>query len=346
MTSPVRLTSLHVKNFKCLRDVEIKDIPPFAVFVGPNGAGKSTLFEVFGFLRDYFFYGEQRTLNSGGGFERFRSYEIESDEIIIDSLLKANEENHPTSCRLHSSRYPKKNLEHGLEITAGGKSKAFKDKESLILSEDFFKEAIIYDITCLPPRSKANQNDLTLKPDGSNAHNVALHLYKEHPDRFAHILNAVKCHVPGVTDIEVGVTELNDIFLKFKDGAFEKPFLSEDISDGTADLFTYLVMLNQPKPPSLMCVEEPERHLYPGYLAELAEEFRARAIEQGNQIFVSTHSPEFLNGVRLEELYLFDKIDGYTRVRAAKDIPQIAAYAEEGDKLGYLWNQGLFDGDV
>jgi predicted ATPase len=48
----MRIESVIVKNFKALRNVIIKDIPPMSVFVGANGSGKTTLFDVFGFLRD------------------------------------------------------------------------------------------------------------------------------------------------------------------------------------------------------------------------------------------------------------------------------------------------------
>jgi recombinational DNA repair ATPase RecF len=43
---------LRLKNFRAFKDVELRDVPRFAVLVGANGTGKSTLFSVFGFLRD------------------------------------------------------------------------------------------------------------------------------------------------------------------------------------------------------------------------------------------------------------------------------------------------------
>ena len=55
-----------------------------------------------------------------------------------------------------------------------------------------------------------------------------------------------------------------------------------------------------------MCVEEPENQLYPKLLYELAEEFRAYA-DRGGQIFVSTHSPDFLNAVELDEVFCLVK---------------------------------------
>ena len=39
---PARITSLHVQNYRALRDVSIKNITPLTVLLGPNGSGKTT----------------------------------------------------------------------------------------------------------------------------------------------------------------------------------------------------------------------------------------------------------------------------------------------------------------
>lgn len=52
--SPPRIEYLRVKNFRALRDIELKNITPMTVLLGPNGSGKSTLFDVFNFLSECF----------------------------------------------------------------------------------------------------------------------------------------------------------------------------------------------------------------------------------------------------------------------------------------------------
>jgi predicted ATPase len=91
----------------------------------------------------------------------------------------------------------------------------------------------------------------------------------------------------------------------------------------------------------LLCVEEPENQLYPHLLAELAEEFRAYA-NRGEQVFVSTHSPDFLNAINVEEVFLLVKEKGYTTINRASEDKQIVAYMNDGDQMGYLWKQGFF----
>lgn len=182
-----------------------------------------------------------------------------------------------------------------------------------------------------------------LSREGENLSLVIEFLHKQHPKVFHEILKKLASRVPGITNVEPKVTEEGRILLKFQDGSFEDPFLARYVSDGTIKMLAYLVLLHDPKPHPLLCVEEPENQLYPALLSELAEEFRAYA-SKGGQVFVSTHSPDFLNAVETEEAFWLVKKDGYTEVRRAKDDAQIAAYMADGDKLGYLWKQGLFEG--
>lgn len=68
-----RLESLSVKNYRALRDVELKKITPLTVFLGPNGSGKSTLFDVFAFLSDCFTVGLRHAWAKRGRFKELRT---------------------------------------------------------------------------------------------------------------------------------------------------------------------------------------------------------------------------------------------------------------------------------
>lgn len=182
-----------------------------------------------------------------------------------------------------------------------------------------------------------------LSREGENLSLVVEYLHRQHPQTFQNILSRLQKRVPGVTKVESKTTEEGRVLLKFQDGAFEDPFLARYVSDGTIKMLAYLVLLYDPTPHPLLCVEEPENQLYPSLLWDLAEEFRAYA-ERGGQVFVTTHSPDFLNAVRLDEVFWLVKKDGYTRVHRARDDAQLKAYMSEGDQMGYLWKQGLFEG--
>ena len=108
-------------------------------------------------------------------------------------------------------------------------------------------------------------------------------------------------------------------------------------------MFAYLVVLHVPKPHPLVCIEERENFLHPELLTELAEEFREYA-NNGGQVFISSHSPDFVNALELEELFWLTKQNGYTAITRASDDEVIKRLFQEGDKLGYLWKQGYFTG--
>ena len=182
-----------------------------------------------------------------------------------------------------------------------------------------------------------------LSKEGENLSLVTEFLYKRHRNIFESIIKKLKKRVPGIAKVEARTTDEGRVLLWFQDGAFEDPFLARHVSDGTIKMFAYLVLLHDPKPHPLLCVEEPENQLYPKLLWELAEEFREYAI-RGGQVFVSTHSPDFLNALQIDEVFWFVKEGGYTTVRRASDDKQIKAYMDDGDQMGNLWKQGFFEG--
>jgi len=182
-----------------------------------------------------------------------------------------------------------------------------------------------------------------LSREGENLALVTQFLYQNHKSVFDLILKSLTKRIPGITKVDAKTTEEGRVLLKFKDGTFKDPFLARYVSDGTIKMFAYLILLHDPNPHPLLCIEEPENQLYPKLLAELAEEFRAYS-NKGGQVFVSTHSPDFLNATKLEEVFMLVKKDGYTSITRASENEQIAAYMSDGDKMGYLWKEGFFEG--
>ena len=192
-------------------------------------------------------------------------------------------------------------------------------------------------------RKEATGESEHLSETGENLPRVALYLYEQHRSLFDQILQTMARRVPGIQQIEPKLMEDGFLTLRFKDGSFQTPFLDRYVSDGTIKMFAYLILLYDPSPHPLLCVEEPENQLYPLLMAELAEEFRLYA-QRGGQVFVSTHSPDFLNACELDEVFWLVKHKGCSEFRRASEDPQISAYMKDGDMMGYLWKQGFFTG--
>ncbi|CCI08196.1 AAA family ATPase [Microcystis aeruginosa] len=182
-----------------------------------------------------------------------------------------------------------------------------------------------------------------LSPTGDNIATVAQYIYQQYPTIFQQILEKMKQRVPGISSVEAKETEDGRLILRFQDQAFKDPFIDRYVSDGTMKMFAYLILLFDPNPHPLLCVEEPENQLYPTLLKELAEEF-AHYSDQGGQVFVSSHSPDFLNAVPLASIFWLIKSQGITQIHRAADSEILKNLVAEGDLPGYLWNQGWFEG--
>lgn len=182
-----------------------------------------------------------------------------------------------------------------------------------------------------------------LSATGHNLALVAQYMFENHRDIFEQVLQKMKGRVPGVTDVKAAETEDGRIILKFQDGTFKDPFIARYVSDGTIKMFAYLLLLFDPRPHPLLCVEEPENQLYPTLLPELLEEFRMYA-ERGGQVFISTHSPDLLNAAHLDEVFWIIKEHGFSKVKRASEDALVASLFREGNALGYLWKQDYFQG--
>ena len=177
---------------------------------------------------------------------------------------------------------------------------------------------------------------------GENVAQVAQYLFDNHRGNFQRVLDAMRQRVPGVETVDARPTEDGRLVLRFRDGTFKDPFVARYVSDGTIKMFAYLLLLHDPQPHPLIAVEEPENQLYHDFLSLLIEEFRDYA-RRGGQAFVSTHSPDFLNGAQLNEVFWLRKVDGFSRVQRASDSELLRDLFDGGDPPGALWRQRLFE---
>ncbi len=392
----MKIESLRLKNFRAFRDVEMRDIPNFAVIVGANGTGKSTLFNVFGFLRDAMTGNVNSALQKLGGSRGFDEVKSRGAEGNIEIEIKFRENASSPLATYFLSLDGKNGIAkverevlkyrrgskgqpwHFLDFSNGDGTAVINEVETDIKQESLLKrerqQLKSPDILAIKglaqfekfPAVKALGNLIEnwhvsdfhinrarseqesgyaehLSSEGENLALVTQYLYNNHRVVFDTLLKKLAERVPGITKVEAKPTEEGKILLKFQDQEFTDPFLARFVSDGTIKMFAYLVLLYDPKPHPLLCVEEPENQLYPALLTELAEEFRSYS-RRGGQVLVSTHSPDFLNAAALDEVFWLVKEKGYTSIKRASEDEQIRAYMQDGDKMGYLWKQGFFEG--
>ena len=391
----MRIETLHVKNYKALKDIHLRNIPNFAVFVGANGSGKSTFFDVFGFMKDCLTGNVRTALQKRGGFQEVVTRECNEETILIEiqfRMLIANVERLVTYrleieaegkrpvvkheiLRYKRGRYG--SPYHFLEFKYG-KGYAITNEEDFDKTEEALtreeQELESPDILAIKGLGQFNRFKAAsafrqllenwhvsdfhisaargekdpgyaehLSVSGDNLANVAQFIYEEHREVFNRVLELMKNRVPGIETIKAEQMINNRIVLRFQDGSFEDPFIDRYVSDGTIKMFAYLLLLNDPSPHPLLCIEEPENQLYPTLMGELAEEFLEYSAK-GGQVYVSTHSPDFLNEIPIESIFWLEKKEGGTRIYRAAAQELLINLIKEGDKPGYLWKQRMFTG--
>ena len=179
---------------------------------------------------------------------------------------------------------------------------------------------------------------------GSNINNVAQYMYRENSKDFEKVLRDIQTKIPGIEKIEPVKLENGQMILRFWEQGFEKPFYSPRMSDGTLKLFAYYLLLHEKNPRQLIFIEEPENGLYHYYLASLAEEMKRNVgTGYGKQLFVTTHSPFFVNALSPEDVWVLTKgSDGCSTAKKASEYEFVQALSEEGVALGDMWYSKYF----
>ena len=180
-----------------------------------------------------------------------------------------------------------------------------------------------------------------LSETGNNLANVIQYLKEGHSEILDKILKTLSRRIPHLEKVEAEMMPDGRLLLKIKDAPFEQPIQAKYASDGTLKMLAYLTVLYDPNPPQLVGIEEPENHLYPQLLPELAEE--CRVASKNTQLMVSTHSPFFVNELHSDEVFvLYRDIKGFTRAKKTSEIQNVKEMIEAGAKLGDLWIENYF----
>lgn len=183
-----------------------------------------------------------------------------------------------------------------------------------------------------------------LNKTGSNLNNVAQYMYRENPTEFKKTLASIQSKIPNIQKISPVKMKNGQMVLEFWQNGFEEPFFSSRMSDGTLKLFAYYMLLHEKNPRQLVFIEEPENGLYHQYMEDLALEM-AKSVGTGysKQLFVTTHSPFFVNALPPEQVWVLDKgEDGFSTARSAAEYQFVSDLIKEGANVGDLWNSKFF----
>lgn len=172
-----------------------------------------------------------------------------------------------------------------------------------------------------------------LAPDGRNVENVLRHLQRESPETWEKSLARIRGKMPGSRRIDDAV-------------------LDERVSMSSRRLFTYLLLLADPDPRPLICLEHPDDGLHHEMVETLAGELREFSMRHPDcQILLTTHNPNILECLMPDEVWIFERkpagppdnaVDAAV-VRCAGADPVVRSMYGEGIGMGSMWYSGHFD---
>lgn len=192
-----------------------------------------------------------------------------------------------------------------------------------------------------PPRNpqRTDERNDQLLPDSRNLALMVNKLRRNAPikKRFVELLGTF---MDGVTDVDVQI-EGGTAQLFLEEGPFSVP--ATRLSDGTLRFLSLLVILLNPDPPPLVCIEEPELGLHPDAITvvgELLVEAAART-----QLIVTTHSDVLLDAMseQPESVVVCERSEGETRMHRLD--PEKLQPHLQNHSLSQLWHSGEIGGN-
>jgi predicted ATPase len=147
---------------------------------------------------------------------------------------------------------------------------------------------------------------------------------------------------PPVKDIDVELVGTH-LRIMIKEDGLDSRTPAERLSDGTLRWLMLLIVLLDPSPPPLICIDEPELGLHPDMISKLADLLREASTR--TQLVITTHSTALVDAFSddPEAICVCEKIDGATRVRRLT-AEKLAVWREDYS-LGSLWASGEIGGN-
>jgi predicted ATPase len=348
-----RVCKVGATNFPAFRKVELQPSPLTAI-VGPNASGKTTVLDIFRFMSDSLRFGLHTALERRGGIQAVRhisptrprncsvwieleydgeyraSYRFQLSAEAGGSYRVATE-----SCHLYHCQTPLATL-----VLKDGK---ITDQKSSLFGPNFIPQnasigieptALALPVLGLIPELSPVINTIRdlrtysivpdklrdlqepdegseLAPDGSNAASVLRHLDVTARQELMEMLAFVVPGILGVADVSHG-NKLTLTFTQRAANGKKNTFEALQMSDGTLRLLGILLAVYQADRPGFIAIEEPEATIHVAALDALIQVLKARADKI--QILLTTHSPEVLDAIDVDSIYLVESKPGYAEL--------------------------------
>lgn len=356
--------SLKVYNYKNFKELDLS-FNSLNMIVGANASGKSNFIQLLKFIKDLSQFGFDNAISLQGDKDFFRNLSNGNNNTSIEINFVDNKSKSIFSSLIYkisltyenkivlSEEYAKLvksdntiefiNDKNGFEIKS---KKAISD---MFLPEDFIRRKVksgyclpqllddildieifkikIFDFDIKKAKLPSTINDfIELKENGENLSVVLRNIFRNEEDKLAFI-NLVHQALPFVKDINIENYYNENLVLNLEESYYKDKFLpSSVLSDGTIEVFCLVLAMFFDKS-NIKIFEEPERALHPYLISRIIALFYDASFD--NQIFITTHNPEMLKCVKLEDIFLISRNnEGFSEMRSVTSYENLDVFLQ------------------
>jgi predicted ATPase len=191
-----------------------------------------------------------------------------------------------------------------------------------------------------------------LGSDGSNLAAVLDALRDSHPERFEELNKEFHRWLPEFDRIlfQTPSAGTKTFLVRTTKGHYK--YRPSDLSQGILFALAFLTLAYLPKPPSIVCFEEPDRGIHPRLLVDIKDAMYRLAFPKqygetrsAVQVIATTHSPYLLDLYKEhpEQIVIAHKDEQGAHFERLSEKPHIAELLE-GAPLGDIWFSGILGG--
>lgn len=351
-----------VKGYTSIRDAEVA-LDQLNVLVGANGSGKSNFIGALELLGRIVDERLQPTVRKLGGASELLHTGSSGIELAVrsqrnrycaklertrdDRLIFDQEETgylSPKKGDWTSATFGRGEFETMLHQRADRKGDQGSVERYVI---DMLRNCRVYhfhDTSQDAPVKQAGPtgDNLALRSDAGNLAAVLRVLRDRSPATFREVQATLRQVAPFFGDFVLEPEGTRDtVRLRWRHADSDRVFSAHQLSDGTLRFISLAtLLLDTPRLPRLLALDEPELGLHPFAIVRLAEMLRAAAIN--SQVIVATQSVTLIDQLDLSHLIVVERELGASRF-ARPPLDELRAWLEDYS-VGELWQKALIGG--
>ena len=368
------LKRVSIQNFKSLKDVTL-DLQKVNLLIGPNNSGKTN------FLKALEYMGIDNSIHSNEPKRNEISYQRDVTNVIsirygfeiVDGNYSFGKYDYDIlECTINVNGSVLR--EKWRQDLKRPDIKSYNANNQTRFSEDFNNKIgrlIIYkpDPNKLTQPGPVGNGEKTVTADASNLVGfLDLMLGKYRRPVFNRTEKDLRTCISEFDEINLeDAPPTEELKKQYGDKSFKRigltnskqgvTYWADELSEGTLYFLALLCIINQPNPPKLLLLEEPEKGIHPRRISEVIQFILRLSEEKNIQVIMTTHSPVVVDmfADMPESVFIFDKDEeGATHVKnLQRDVIEPATKKSEEfnmepprytDALGDAWTIGFLGG--